>query len=121
MIVNDRQLRNIKKAFKRVSIKAQFYTKEVNEFGEDEGEKLLIEIDGIFYEETTRINLNVSTNGTTTTDDYKSFMLLKDEESDLIEEHMICSIKGKRYEIIEVKNAGELDLYYILRLKRVDV
>ena len=119
-MLSSKQLRNIRKAFKQASIKAQFYIKEVNEFGEENGERFFIEIDGIFYEETARVNLNISNNGTATTDTYQTLMILKDYETDLIDEHLICSIKGKRYKIIKIDNAGEMDIYYTLRLKRVE-
>lgn len=119
-MITNRQLRNIRNAFKRASIKAQFYMKELNEFGEEDGERFFVETDGIFYEETAKVNLNITTNGTTTTDTYQSFMILKSYETELIDEHLICSIKGKRYRIIKIDNAGEMDAYYILRLKRVD-
>ena len=119
-MLSSKQLRNIRKAFKTASIKAQFYIKEVNEFGEEDGERFFVETDGIFYEETARVNLNITTNGTATTDTYQTLMILKDYETDLIDEHLICSIKGKRYRIIKIDNAGEMDVYYTLRLKRVD-
>lgn len=119
-MLSSKQLRNIRKAFKQASIKAQFYIKEVNEFGEEDREKFFIETDGIFYEETARVNLNITTNGTATTDTYQTLMILKDYETDLIDEHLICSIKGKRYRIIKIDNAGEMDVYYTLRLKRVE-
>lgn len=120
-MLSSKQLRNIRKAFKTASIKAQFYIKEVNEFGEEDGERFFIETDGIFYEETAKVNLNISNNGTATTDTYQTLMILKDYETDLIDEHLICSIKGKRYRIIKIDNAGEMDIYYTLRLKRVDL
>lgn len=119
-MLSSKQLRNIRKAFKTASIKAQFYIKEVNEFGEEDEERFFVETDGIFYEETARVNLNITTNGTATTDTYQTLMILKDYETDLIDEHLICSIKGKRYRIIKIDNAGEMDVYYTLRLKRVD-
>ena len=119
-MLSSKQLRNIRKAFKQTSIKTQFYIKEVNEFGEEDGERFFVETDGIFYEETARVNLNITTNGTATTDTYQTLMILKDYETDLIDEHLICSIKGKRYRIIKIDNAGEMDVYYTLRLKRVD-
>ena len=119
-MLSSKQLRNIRKAFKTASIKAQFYIKEVNEFGEEDEERFFIETDGIFYEETARVNLNITTNGTATTDTYQTLMILKDYETDLIDEHLICSIKGKRYRIIKIDNAGEMDVYYTLRLKRVE-
>lgn len=119
-MLSSKQLRNIRKAFKQASIKAQFYIKEVNEFGEEDGERFFVETDGIFYEETAKVNFNITTNGTATTDTYQTLMILKDYETDLIDEHLICSIKGKRYRIIEIKNAGEMDIYYTLRLKRVE-
>lgn len=119
-MLSSKQLRNIRKAFKQASIKAQFYIKEVNEFGEEDRERFFIETDGIFYEETARVNLNITTNGTATTDTYQTLMILKDYETDLIDEHLICSIKGKRYRIIKIDNAGEMDVYYTLRLKRVE-
>jgi hypothetical protein len=119
MIYKRNTLRNIKKAFKTASIPADIYQTRINEFNEEDGEELLITIDGIFYEETSKMNLNISTNGKTTTKTYQSLMVLKDDESDLIKEHMICSIKGKRYEIIDVKNDAKLDIYYILRLSEV--
>lgn len=119
-MLSSKQLRNIRKAFKTASIKAQFYIKEVNEFGEEDGERFFVETDGIFYEETARVNLNITTNGTATTDTYQTLMILKDYETDLIDEHLICSIKGKRYRIIKIDNAGEMDVYYTLRLKRVE-
>lgn len=120
-MITNKQLRNIRKAFKTASIKAQFYIKEVNEFGEEDGERFFIETDGIFYEETAKVNLNISNNGTATTDTYQTFMILKGYETELIDEQLICLIKGKRYKIIEIKNAGEMDIYYTLRLKRVDL
>ena len=119
-MLSSKQLRNIRKAFKQASIKAQFYIKEVNEFGEEDGERFFVETDGIFYEETAKVNLNISNNGTATTDTYQTLMILKDYETDLIDEHLICSIKGKRYRIIKIDNAGEMDVYYTLRLKRVE-
>ena len=119
-MLSSKQLRNIRKAFKTASIKAQFYIKEVNEFGEEDGERFFVETKGIFYEETARVNLNITTNGTATTDTYQTLMILKDYETDLIDEHLICSIKGKRYRIIKIDNAGEMDVYYTLRLKRVE-
>ena len=119
-MLSSKQLRNIRKAFKTASINAQFYIKEVNEFGEEDGERFFVETKGIFYEETARVNLNITTNGTATTDTYQTLMILKDYETDLIDEHLICSIKGKRYRIIKIDNAGEMDVYYTLRLKRVD-
>ena len=119
-MLSSKQLRNIRKAFKTASIKAQFYIKEVNEFGEEDGERFFVETKGIFYEETARVNLNITTNGTATTDTYQTLMILKDYETDLIDEHLICSIKGKRYRIIKIDNVGEMDIYYTLRLKRVD-
>lgn len=119
-MLSSKQLRNIRKAFKQASIKAQFYIKEVNEFGEEDGERFFVETKGIFYEETARVNLNITTNGTATTDTYQTLMILKDYETDLIDEHLICSIKGKRYRIIKIDNAGEMDVYYTLRLKRVE-
>lgn len=121
MLIKPNTLRKLKKTFKQASIGATIYQLEKNEFGEMEEEKIVTDIDGIFYEETTRVNLNITTNGTATTKSYQSLMVLKDDKSDLIKKHMICSIKGKRYEIIDVKNDGELDIYYILRLKRVDL
>lgn len=119
-MLSSKQLRNIRKAFKQASIKAQFYIKEVNEFGEEDGERFFVETKGIFYEETARVNLNITTNGTATTDTYQTLMILKDYETDLIDEHLICSIKGKRYRIIKIDNAGEMDVYYTLRLKKVE-
>ena len=119
-MITNKQLRNIRKAFKTASIKAQFYIKEVNEFGEEDGERFFVETDGIFYEETSKVNFNITTNGTATTDTYQTLMILKDYETDLIDEHLICSIKGKRYKIIKIDNAGEMDIYYTLRLKRVE-
>ena len=77
-MLSSKQLRNIRKAFKTASIKAQFYIKEVNEFGEEDEERFFVETDGIFYEETARVNLNITTNGTATTDTYQTLMILKD-------------------------------------------
>ena len=119
-MLSDKQLRNIKKAFKIASIKAQFYIKNINEFGEEDGEVFFTEADGIFYEEKSKINLNLNDNGTATTDAYYTFMILKSYETELIDEHLICSIKDKRYRIIKIDNVGEMDVYYTLRLKRVD-
>lgn len=119
-MLSDKQLRNIRNTFKRASIKAQFYIKNVNEFGEEDGELYFTETDGIFYEEKSKINLNISDNGTATTDTYYTFMILKSYETELIDEHLICSIKGKRYRIIKIDNVGEMDVYYTLRLNRVD-
>lgn len=119
MIYDRNTLRNIKKAFKRASIATNFFQTRINEFNEEDGEELLMTIDGIFYEETSKMNLNISTNGKTITKTYNSLMVLKDDKSDLIKEHMICSIKGKRYEIIDIKNDAKLDIYYILRLSEV--
>ena len=119
MIYDRNTLRNIKKAFNKASIRSDFFKIKINEFGEEDGEELLMTINGIFYEETSKMNLNISTNGKTTTKTYQSLMVLKNDESDLIKEHMICSIKGKRYEIIDVKNDAKLDIYYILRLSEV--
>ena len=119
-MLSDKQLRNIRNAFKRASIKAQFYIKNVNEFGEEDGEVFFTEADGIFYEEKSKVNLNITNNGTATTDTYYTFMILKSYETELIDEHLICLIKGKRYRIIKIDNVGEMDVYYTLRLKRVD-
>ena len=119
MVYNRNTLRNIKRAFKMASIRSNIFQIKKNEFGEEDGEELLLEIDGIFYKETSKVNLNVSTNGKSTTKTYKSLMILKDDKSSLIREHMICSIKGKRYEIIEIEDDVKLDLYYILRLSEV--
>lgn len=120
MIFDINTLRNIKKAFRRASIRADFFQLIKNEFGEDENEELLITTNGIFYEEKTRINLNVSTNGKSTTKTYKSLMVLKDDKTELIKKHMICLINSKRYEIIDINNDGELNIYYVLRLSEIN-
>lgn len=119
MFYKRNTLRNIKKAFKRASIATNIYQSKINEFGEEDGEELLMTIDGIFYEENMKMNLNISTDGKTTTKTYQSLMVLKDDKSELIKKHMKCSIKSRNYEIIDVKNDGELDIYYVLRLSEV--
>lgn len=119
-MLTDKQLRNVKNAFKKASTKVKFYIKNVNEFGEEDGELFFTETNGILYEDTTKINLNIKDNGTTTTDTYLNLMILKCCETELIDEHLICSINSKRYKIVKINNVGEMDIYYELRLKRVD-
>lgn len=109
--------KKLKKTFKTHSIACNFFKTEKNEFGEIEDDVLVAKINGIFYEETTRVNLNITTNGASTTTTYKTLMLLKDTESDKIKASMYCVINGTKYEIIEVNNHGQLDIYYLLRLK----
>lgn len=109
--------KDLYKLFKKHSIKCEIYTINKNEFGEIEDDVLLCNINGLFYEETTRVNLNVNMNGTSTTTAYKTLMVLKDNNSDMIKKSMYCIIKGVKYEIVEVVNYGMLDIYYNLRLK----
>lgn len=109
--------RRLNKLFKTHSIACEIVETKRNEFEEVEGVSLVTKLNGIFYEETARVNLNINTNGTSTTTTYKTFMVLKDNESDKVKESMFCIIKGNKYEIIEVSNEGLLDIYYTFRLK----
>lgn len=109
--------RQLKKLFRTHSIACEIFETKKNEFEEIEGVSLVAELDGIFYEETTRVNLNINANGASTTTTYKTFMVLKDKEADKVKESMFCIIKGTKYEIIEVNNEGLLDIYYTFRLK----
>lgn len=111
---NNRQLR---KLFKTYSIACEILETKKNEFGEIEDNSLVCKLKGIFYEETTRVNLNINVNGASTTKTYKSLMILKDDEADKVRASMFCIIKGIKHEIIEVNNEGLLDIYYTLRMK----
>lgn len=112
-IINKR----LKKLFKTHSIACEILETRKNEFGEIENDILVTKLNGIFYEETARVNLNINTNGASTTTTYKTLMVLKDDNVDKIKKSMFCIIKGNKYEIIEVNNEGLLDMYYIFRLK----
>lgn len=111
--------RQLKKLFKTHSIACDILETKKNEFGEIEDDELVCTINGLFYEETSRVNLNINVNGSSTTTTYQTLMILKDNENeaDKIRASMFCIIKGIKYEIIEVKNEGMLDIYYTLRLK----
>lgn len=109
--------RQLKKLFRTHSIACEILETKKNEFGEVENDILVTKLNGIFYEETARVNLNINTNGASTTTTYKTFMVLKDKEADKVKESMFCIIKGTKYEIIEVNNEGLLDIYYTFRLK----
>ena len=50
MINNINTLRNIKRAFKRSSIRSDFYQFKKNEFGEDEDKELVFSTNVIFYD-----------------------------------------------------------------------
>lgn len=105
------------KLFKTHSIACEILETKKNEFGEIEDDELVCTINGLFYEETSRVNLNINVNGSSTTTTYQSLMILKDDEADKVKASMFCIIKGIKYEIVEVKNEGMLDIYYTLRLK----
>lgn len=109
--------RQLKKLFRTHSIACDILETKKNEFGEIEDDELVCTINGIFYEETSRVNLNINVNGSSTTTTYQTLMILKDDEADKVKASMFCIIRGIRYEIIEVKNEGMLDIYYTLRLK----
>ena len=109
--------RQLKKLFKTHSIACEILETKKNEFGEIEDDEIVCTINGFFYEETSKVNLNINVNGSSTTTTYQSLMILKDDEADKVRASMFCIIRGIKYEIIEVKNEGMLDIYYTLRLK----
>lgn len=105
------------KLFKRHSIACDFFEIKKNEFGEVEDDEKVCTLDGVFYEETSRVNLDINVNGSSITKTYKTFMVLKNDESTKALASVYCILKGTKYEIIEIKNEGEMDLYYTFRLK----
>ena len=109
--------RRIEKLFKGQSIACNFLEIKKNEFGEDEEEELLGTYKGIFYKDKNNrmINIKISDNGKTLNEDFYTLLILKDNESNSLNQNMKCLIDNKKYEIISIDN--ELDIYYIFKLK----
>ena len=109
--------RRIEKLFKGQSIACNFLEIKKNEFGENEEEELLGTYKGIFYKDKNNrmINIKISDNGKTLNEDFYTLLILKDNESNSLNQNMKCLIDNKKYEIISIDN--ELDIYYIFKLK----
>lgn len=102
--------RNIKRFYKKYSI----YQRKINEFKEVEGEELVKEIDGFYFNNISTINRKV--------DDYGKFITgrshyIQTSEIDGISSGMFAVVDGKRYEIIDIEDEAGLGLSYVLTLE----